>query len=227
VSQLMQTANNYQTSGLFATPPSYRFAAYEMDTPWQLGNSNQQLMNLSSNYISNWGAASANFGVMEMYANSVGCANAACTSGVGFNDVATDYDSAMSSINSTMPNPGQGTNATGDKPQEVLFFVTDGVEDEQNVVRLIQPINGGSSTNYCTLIKNRGIKIAVLYTEYLPVPANSFYQSYVAPIQPNLGPALQACASPNLYYDAKIGDDLGAALGTLFQTVVQSAALSR
>ena len=93
--------------------------------------------------------------------------------------------------------------------------------------RLIQPINGGSSTNYCTLIKNRGIKIAILYTEYLPVPANSFYNDYVAPIQSDLGPALQACASPDLFYDAKIGDDLGAALATLFQAVVQSASLSQ
>ena len=31
-----------------------------------------------------------------------------------------------------MPNPGNGTNQTGDKPQEVLFIVTDGVEDENN-----------------------------------------------------------------------------------------------
>jgi hypothetical protein len=162
-----------------------------------------------------------------MYANNSACANASCSSGVAFDDVATNYDVAMSGINSTMPNPGQGTNVSGDTPQEVLFFVTDGVEDELNAARLIQPINGGSSTNYCTLIKNRGIRIAILYTEYLPVPANSFYNDYVAPIQSDLGPALQACASPNLFYDAKIGDDLGAALATLFQAVVQSASLSQ
>ena len=73
-----------------------------------------------------------NFGVMEMYANSVGCANAACTSGVSFNDIATNYDVALNSINPTMPDPGNGSNVAGDKPQEVLFFVTDGVEDENN-----------------------------------------------------------------------------------------------
>ena len=58
----------------------------------------------------------------------------------------------------------------------MLFIVTDGVEDEMSGgIRLIQPINAGTSTNYCTTIKGRGIKIAILYTEYLPVPANSFY----------------------------------------------------
>ena len=114
---------------------------------------------------------------MEMYSNSVGCGDAACDYGVGFNDIATNYDNAMNSINTAMPNPGNGSNVSGDTPQEVLFFVTDGVEDEQNGGRLIQPINYGTSHNYCNDIKARGIRIAVLYTEYLPVPANSFYVS--------------------------------------------------
>jgi hypothetical protein len=226
VTSLLQTATSNQTSAVYATPPQYRFAAYQMDTPWQVGTTNYPLMGLTANYVSAWSSSSANFGVMEMYANSVGCANAACTSGVSFNDVATNYDVAMSNINATMPNPGGGSNLPSDTPQEVMFFVTDGVEDEQNVIRLIQPINAGLSTNYCTLIKNRGIKIAVLYTAYLPVPANSFYMTYVSPIQSSLGPALQACASPGLYYQAAIGANLGTALATLFQAAVQSAALS-
>ena len=127
-----------------------------------------------------------------------------------------------------MPTPGNGTNQSGDKPQEVLFFVTDGVEDELNGgIRLIQLINGGVATNYCTQIKNRGIKIAILYTEYLPVPVNSFYVSNVEPFQPNIGTALQACASPGLYYDAAVGSDLGAALSSLFQSAVHSASLTQ
>ena len=108
---------------------------------------------------------------MEMYANNNVCSTAACTASGGVGDVETNYDNAMSNANSQMPNPGNGTNATGDTPQEVLFIVTDGVEDEMNGgIRLIQQINGGTSTNYCTTIKGRGIKIAILYTEYLPVP---------------------------------------------------------
>ena len=57
----------------------------------------------------------------------------------------------------------------------MLFIVTDGVEDEQNGGRIQEAINdlgnapGGNSlgTNWCTTIKNRGIKIAILYTDYL------------------------------------------------------------
>ena len=48
----------------------------------------------------------------------------------------------------------------------------------------------------CTTIKKRGIRIAVLYTEYLPLPTNSWYNTYIAPFQPNIGATLQACASP-------------------------------
>ena len=229
VSTLMNTAQQYQSSGVYTTPPVYQFGAYEMDSSWQVGTTNTQLMAMTQNFTSGWSTASSNFGVMEMYANNYLCANSSCSSGTttnGQGDIATNYDNAMSDINNTMPNPGNGTNVAGDSPQEVLFFVTDGVEDEENINRLIQPINGSSSTNYCTQIKARGIKIAVLYTEYLPVPTNSFYESEVAPFQSNIGPSLQACASPGLYYDAAIGSDLGQALATLFQAVVQSAALS-
>ena len=131
-------------------------------------------------------------------------------------DVATNFDNSLGDLSqaSYIPNPGNGTNQSGDTPQEVLFIVTDGVEDEQSgSSRLQQAINdlgnapGGNSsgTNWCTTIKNRGIQIAVLYTDYLPVPANSWYESWIAPIQSDIGPALQACASPGLFYDAAIG----------------------
>jgi hypothetical protein len=79
----------------------------------------------------------------------------------------TNYTNAMTQIISIMPNPGGGTRIAGDTRQEVLFFVTDGVEDEtvngSRVHSLMDP-------SYCTTIKNRGIRIAVLYTTYLPLP---------------------------------------------------------
>jgi len=226
VQTMMATAQTTINTTPYNPAPVYRFAANSMDSLWQIGFTN--LMALTTNFSTAWTTASANFGVMEMYSNDNGCANAACSSGSGVADVATNYDNALSSANAQMPTPGNGTNQSGDKPQEVLFFVTDGVEDELNGgIRLIQLINGGVATNYCTQIKNRGIKIAILYTEYLPVPVNSFYVSNVEPFQPNIGTALQACASPGLYYDAAVGSDLGAALSSLFQSAVHSASLTQ
>jgi hypothetical protein len=237
VTTLMQTAAATAQSSPFATPPQYRFAIYSMDSLWQIGLT--PLVPLTANYSSQWSTASANFGVMEMFSNNNNCADAACsssTSGPG-GDVATNYDDSLGKLNQTsyIPDPGNGTNQAGDSPQKVLFIVTDGVEDEQNGGRLQQAMNnrgnapGGTQfgTNWCTQIKNRGIKIAVLYTDYLPVPANSWYQSWIAPIQSDIGPALQACASPGLFYDAAIGSDLGAALVNLFNAVTQPGHLTQ
>jgi hypothetical protein len=173
-----------------------------MDSLWSI--SLTQLMTLTSNYTPGWTSASAKFGVMEMWSNNSLCTTSACTAGhESSGDVATDYDNSLKTLSQTssIPNPGNGTNQSGYTPQEVLFIVTDGVEDEGN--RTIQAINdlgsapkgNSSGTNWCTTIKNRGIKIAILYTDYLAVPANSFYVSNVAPIN-DIGPALQACATP-------------------------------
>src|SRR5262249_51946325 len=92
----------------------------------------------------------------------------ACTT-----DYGTNIAGALSSINNIMPNPGLGSNAQGDTPGEVVFLVTDGVEDKISSTcpnatfasnsRCQQPLD----TTLCTTIKNRGIRIAVLYTEYL------------------------------------------------------------
>jgi Flp pilus assembly protein TadG len=237
VSTLLQTASATANSTVFATPPKYRFSIYSMDSLWQIGLN--QLMSLTANYTSGWTSASANFGVMEMYSNNNDCANAACSSSTSTpgGDVATNYDDSLGKLSgaSYIPNPGAGTNQNGDTPQEVLFIVTDGVEDEQSGSRLQQAINdlgsapGGNSsgTNWCTTIKNRGVKVAILYTDYLAVPANAWYEQYIAPIQSDIGPALQACASPGLFYDAAIGSDLGAALSALFAAVTQSGHLTQ
>src|SRR5271165_2019227 len=129
------------------------------------------------------------------------------------NDTITNYTSAMTQINSIMPNPGGGTNQAGDTPQEVLFFVTDGVEDETVGSSRVQSLMNNS---YCTTIKNRGIRIAVLYTTYLPLPTNAWYNTYIAPFQANIGTNLQSCASPGLYYSVTTDGDISAALNELF-----------
>jgi len=138
-------------------------------------------------------------------------------------DADTNYDAAMNGINTLMPNPGRGTTANGDSPQEVLMFVTDGVEDE---------MVGGTrqeslmSTSWCNTIKNRGIRIAVLYTVYDPLPTNTWYMNHVSSYQAQIGPTLQACASPGLYFAVATGGDITAAMTALFNSAVKSAFIS-
>ncbi len=172
--------------------------------------------------------AAANINVLEV------CQNNDLVCGTNNNDTDTNFENAMSYINGIMPKPGTG--AANNSPQEVLFIVTDGVDDEisstcsqkTDGTRCQQPFN----TAWCTTVKNRGILIAVLYTEYLPLPAsgtgsNSWYNSYVAPYQSQIGPNLQNCASSNLFFSVTTDGDITAAMQTLFQTAVTTARLTQ
>ena len=163
-------------------------------------------------------ASAGNIQLLTVYSNNW------LTSSNNNSDTDTNYDKAMSGANTLMPNPGSGSNVKGDTPQEVLFFVTDGVEDES--------VSGGRHQSvmdpaWCTTIKNRGIRIAVLYTEYLPLPTNTWYNTYIAPIQNNIAPSLQSCASPGLFFQVNTGGDISGALSQLFQYAIQTAYLSQ
>ena len=152
-------------------------------------------------------------------------------------DAITNYTDTMNSINSIMPVPGKGTNQSGDTPQEVLFFVTDGVQDQMVGGSRVQ---GPMDSSYCTTIKNRGIRIAVLYTTYLPLPLTdypsgspSWYAQYIAKFQPPavtsdvIGTTLQNCASGGLYYAVTTDGDISAALINLFNSALATAHLTK
>jgi Flp pilus assembly protein TadG len=235
ISDLMTDANTAQQTAA-AIPPVYQFAAYAMDSSWQVGmsssNNYNQLMALTTNYVSGWSTAAPNFGVMEYYSNNVECGNSSCTSNGGGGDTATSFSNALGAMNTIMPNPGNGTNVAGDTPQEVLFLVTDGVEDDVNS-SCTEPLDGTRcqapiNPALCTTIKNRGIRIAILYTDYYQVTANTWYVDWIEPFQPEIATELQDCASPGLFYDAGLdSSNLGGALQTLFNTVVQTAHLTQ
>ncbi len=57
--------------------------------------------------------------------------------------------------------------------------------------------------------------------------ANAWYNSHIKPFQPEIASALQACASPGLFYDAGLDStDLGADLVKLFNAASQSGFLT-
>ena len=212
-SQLMSTAAATEAN----SNSSYRMAIY---TFAQSGT--QTIQSLTSN-LTAAGTAAAGINVLEV------CSNNYLTCGSNNNDTDTNFESAMSSINSTMPTPGTGT--SGSTPQEVLLMVTDGVDDEISGTcsqsldgnRCQQPFN----TTWCTTVKNRGIRIAVLYTEYLPLPTNAWYNQWIAPFQSQIGPNLQSCASPGLYFQVTTDGDISAAMQALFQQAINSARLTQ
>ena len=175
------------------------------------------------------------------------CVFSGCSSNSATNpttDYGTDIAGALSTINNIMPAPGLGSNAAGDTAQEVVFLVTDGVEDKissscpnatfASHSRCQQPLD----TTMCTTIKNRGIRIAILYTEYLQLInvgpnqdiTDNWYMSWVDTYDEpksstgTIAQNLQSCASPGLFKDVQTGGDISDALTNLFIKVASSTA---
>ncbi|WP_343525787.1 pilus assembly protein TadG-related protein [Sphingomonas sp.] len=156
------------------------------------------------------------------YAN--GCPTLACKSSeVGYGDRDSAHSDAMDQMNGTITTPGTGVN--GAAPQGVLFIITDGMRDE------FRP--GGRpeaqiDTTKCDAIKARGVRIAILYTEYLPqsLDGDSWSQQNVKPYLYRVEPALQACASAGLYTKVTTDQDIYTALDALFQNAVATARIT-
>lgn len=151
----------------------------------------------------------------------------------------TDIGMALTQANSLIANPGNGTSASGDSPQKVLLLVTDGLVDGNFVsnaacnnyqksysnsfgafYRCLGPLDA----SYCTTIKNRGIRIAVLNTVYYPTPDNGgFFDAAVKPFLSQVGDALKSCASTDLYFEVDGGGDISNAMTIMFQKAVTTA----
>jgi Flp pilus assembly protein TadG len=196
------TMNNYRST--------YRMAIYTFNT------GGAKTITALTSSMSTAKSLAASIDVLQVYKNNW------LTSASSNSDEDTDFEAAIANMNTTMPNPGTGMAAS--TPQEVLFVVSDGVDDS-NV--------GGSrnqalfNTSMCTTIKNRGIRIAVLYTTYLPLPTNSWYNTYISPFQPQIAGNMQGCASPGLFFQVSTDQDISAAMNALFQQAVATARLTQ
>ena len=145
----------------------------------------------------------------------------------GYNDdTDTNLDTMMTNLGAIML-PGGGTAGNGltsATPQKILFMVTDGMTDKNAGNRQMGPL----SQTTCTALKNQGIKIAILYTTYVPssISSDGWSVANVLPIispTDKVGAALQSCASPGLYQPVSPdGAGIQAAMTALFQTVVAS-----
>jgi hypothetical protein len=147
------------------------------------------------------------------------------------NDQCTNFDTALSGMNSAISTPGSGTTAS--TPQKYLFFVADGVNDASNPSSCSKPLTGGTrcqepiDVSFCTTIKNRGIKIAVLYTTYLPLPTNPWYNSWIAPFQSEIGTKMKQCASPDLFFEVSPSQGISEAMTALFKKALAQAHLTQ
>jgi Flp pilus assembly protein TadG len=215
--QLMDTAGATQTYS-----NQFRMAIYDFGASAS-AQGLRALFALSSN-LSNARTAAGNIDLMTV-------------NGQGqLNDQDTGFTTIFPAINGVITAPGAGTSSA---PQKYLFFVSDGVADEYNTACL-KPTTSGRCQSpinpaLCTTIKNRGVKIAVLYTTYLALPTNNWYNSWIAPF--NVGPYgpspnseiaqnMSSCASPGLYFEVSPTQGISQAMNTLFRKAVADARIS-
>ncbi|MHC4047235.1 TadE/TadG family type IV pilus assembly protein [Bradyrhizobium sp. 23AC] len=153
------------------------------------------------------------------------------------NDQDTAFTAIFPAINGEISSPGTGTSSS---PLKYLFFVSDGVADESNT-GCLKPLSGTTrcqsplNAALCKTMKDRGVKIAVLYTTYLALPTNSWYMKWIAPF--NTGPYgpspnseiaqnMQSCASSGLYFEVSPTQGISDAMNALFKKAVADARIS-
>lgn len=151
----------------------------------------------------------------------------------GYNDDRiTSFETAFGQLVRKLGRPGTGTNPSS--PQKIIYLVSDGVGDSSkaetctkllsygpNGTRCQEPID----TTICDKLKRQGFTIAVLYTTYLPLPTDDWYNKWISPFQSEIGTRMKACASPGLYFEATT-QGISDAMTALFNKIVSMPRLT-
>ncbi len=144
----------------------------------------------------------------------------------------THFENAFPAMNIQISSVGNGSAPNNTLP--FLFLITDGSQNYQT--QWNQSWSGSNSAttldpSLCATLKNRGIRISVLYIPYQLIQnptnfANSEDFAANANI-PNIPASLQSCASPNLFFTASTPSDITASLNAMFAQAVVSAHITR
>jgi hypothetical protein len=145
------------------------------------------------------------------------------------NDMQTDFDLAFKNVGEKMGTPGTGLTASS--PEKIVFFVSDGVGDSKKPTGCTKMLTGSRcqepiDTKACTALKNKGYKIAVLYTTYLPLPTNSWYNSWIKPFQAEISTKMEECATPGFFFEVSPAQGISAAMNALFLKIVSTPRLA-
>jgi Flp pilus assembly protein TadG len=149
----------------------------------------------------------------------------------------THIDTALLSMNTLIKSVGDGTASNNTLPY--VFLVTDGAQDPQ--MKGV-PNGGWSGSNHattisasadCTPLKQRGIKVSVLYIPYVQInPVNASFagdeDDYANANIANIPASLQACASPadgagSYFYQADSPQAITESLQAMFNHAVVTA----
>ncbi|NBC36946.1 hypothetical protein GTZ99_10295 [Novosphingobium sp. FSY-8] len=222
VQQLIPYAGSQAT----ANGVVYKMQMYGFDYPREgQSNSARTLTSSMADFTTMSASSVPDLAAAEPYLYSSGCPTTTYCN----NAVSTRMYAMLGEMNTAMATPGDGLTASS--PQGVMLLITDGMPDDD--------LYGGRYYQYmtsdhlarCTAIKNRGIRIAILYTEY--VASSIDYHSgvsWLVPLLPTVETQLKACASVGsdgspLFYKVTTNQSIPTALQTLFSLTVQQSHL--
>lgn len=140
---------------------------------------------------------------------------------------------------------GNGSGASASTPAEVVFLVTDGVEDNiytgYSFSGITNPTGIGLSwwgnlagqpaptsaisSSWCDQIKSKGVTVAVVYTTYVPFQGTEQYDRLVGPFASNIPTSLSYCASPGYFFTASSPSEITSGMQQLFNKAIASSPL--
>lgn len=137
---------------------------------------------------------------------------------------------------------GSGNGLTSASPLEIVFLVTDGVEDGiyTNWWGMQGPRGrplpwwpksytsaptGSFPVGACDALKSKGAIVAVVYTTYVPFTGTVQYDNLIGPFAANIEPNLKSCASNGYFFTASAPGDIEKGMQHLFNKALQETAL--
>ncbi|HVB89953.1 MAG TPA: VWA domain-containing protein [Beijerinckiaceae bacterium] len=131
-------------------------------------------------------------------------------------------DEPVNSASGSGDRPDKWANGKSGAPSNTKPNITSNQSGNVSSTRLITTM----TQSMCDSLKNRGVKIAILNTTYLPVVNNSFYNQWVAPISNAVPTQLQSCASPGFFFQISPTQGISQAMQAMFQAALTDARLT-
>jgi Flp pilus assembly protein TadG len=152
----------------------------------------------------------------------------------------TNFTAAMQYMTNVIPQSGDGSTSTN--PKQYLFIITDGVNDYYAGANGTGRTLGVMDSSQCTALKNKGVQIMVLYTQYYQLENtdidyiyyplyNAYYVDNIAAFNDPLPlgglsqaeQALASCASsPSNFYMATSQVEINAAMQNMVNAALAS-----
>lgn len=110
-----------------------------------------------------------------------------------------------------------GSGRSQESPRHLVVLITDGAYSRR--------LAGGDSyeildPSHCDRLKDQGYTVAVLNTRYDPLDDSGRYDYLISPKAHLFKPALEACASPDLYFEVGSGEDMTGAFRRLARDII-------